>query len=64
MISQKTQLDINVGDKNFIFQCEPNSSLQEVYSALDQLRSYVYGRIKEAEDAQKAAQEAPKSEGN
>jgi hypothetical protein len=67
MISQKTQLAIKVNEKDFNFQCEPQASLQEVYSALEQLKSYVYGRLKEAEDAQKAKDaqqqdEAPKPE--
>lgn len=62
MISQKTQLSVIVNEKEQTYQCHPQSPLPDVLAGLDQLRSYVYGRIKEAEEAAKAAQE-PKPEG-
>jgi len=64
MISQKTQLQIEVQGKNHLYQCEPNCSLQEVLEALSVFRSYIYGRMKEDEEQKKslASNEQPKSE--
>lgn len=61
MISQKTQLKTEIEKKEFTFHCEPNAALNEVYQALDMFRTYIYGRIKDAEN-QKAQAEKPPEE--
>jgi len=63
MITQKTQLAIEINERDFVFQCEPSSPLEDVFGALDQMRAYVYGRIKEAEEAKKAAEETAQPQG-
>ncbi len=69
MITQKTQLKIEIEKREFTFQCEPDSSLVQGYQALEILRSYYLGRIKDnevkAEEAAKTnevKEEEPKSE--
>ncbi len=53
MISQKTQLETKINEKAFSFQCEPSASLQECFEGINVFRSYIFGRIKEAEEAAK-----------
>lgn len=59
MINQKTQLDTQVNQKPFIFQCEPNASLAECYEAINIFRSYIFGRIKESEEPKPPAENIP-----
>lgn len=61
MISQKTQLETKVNEKPFIFQCEPNASLTECFEAISIFRSYIIGRIKEADEQNQTADD-PKPE--
>ena len=58
MISQKTHLETEVNGKKFGFHCECTALLQETLSALDTFRSYIYGRMKEAEDMENSKQKA------
>lgn len=63
MIKQKTVLETKIGDREHVYLCDPSSSLPEVFQALNEFRSYVYGRIKEAEEQAKLAEEKePKPE--
>jgi len=64
MISQKTQLQTKVQGKDHHYQCEPNASLPECFEALSIFRSYILGRIKEAEELAKPEEikEEPKPE--
>lgn len=54
MISQKTHFELKISNKDHIYQFDPTATLADIFSALDTMRSYVYGRIKEAEEQQKA----------
>jgi hypothetical protein len=58
MISQKTQLETKVNEKDHTYHCAVNTSLMECLEALNIFRSYIYGRIKENEDIAKAQSEA------
>jgi hypothetical protein len=58
MISQKSQLETKINDKDHTFQCHSNAPLMECLQALDIFRSYIYGRIKEVEEQAKAQAEA------
>lgn len=65
MITQKTQLKVEIEKKEFIFQCEPDSNLMQGYQALEILRNYYLGRIKDAEEQKsnvEKVQEEPKTE--
>lgn len=50
MLKQKAQLETSIGNNLHVYQCENNTSLKEVYEALSVFRSYIYGRMKEAEE--------------
>ena len=56
MIQQKTQLTTKINDKEHIYQCDPNSSLSDVYESLNVFRNYIFGRIKEQEELQKTSE--------
>lgn len=62
MISQKTQLETKVQDQDHTYLCPTNASLVQCFEALNVFRSYIYGRIKEAEDQKILEQETPKTE--
>jgi len=51
MISQKTQLETKIKDQDHTYQCPANATLLECLEGLNIFRSYVFGRIKEAEEA-------------
>jgi len=53
MISQKSQLEVKIQEKDHTYQCGPNCPLNECLDALNIFRSYIYGRIKEAEELEK-----------
>lgn len=59
MLTNKTQLETTTAGGAHVYQCAPNTPLQEVYEALGHFRTYVYGRLKELEEQQKAPVEAP-----
>lgn len=54
MISQKSQLDAPINGKNHIYQCDASSTLAECFEAINIFRSYIFGRIKEAEEQAKS----------
>jgi hypothetical protein len=59
MISTKAQMKTEKSTGDHVYLCSNSAPLQEVYEALTEFRTYVYGRMKEAEEQQKAAAEAP-----
>jgi hypothetical protein len=66
MISQKTQLETKVSEKDHTYHCPANAVLDECLEALNVFISYVYGRKKmneEAAAAQAAAQAVPMAPG-
>jgi hypothetical protein len=58
MLSQKTQIETKIADKDHTYQCPNDSSLIACLEALNTFRSYIYGRIKENEEIAKAQAEA------
>ena len=58
MLTNKVQLETKTATSDHIYLCANNTPLAEVYEALTQFRTYVYGRMKEIEEQQKAAAEA------
>lgn len=62
MISQKSQLETKINDRDYTFQCAVDAPLNDAFAAVDTFRSYLFGRIKEIEEAQKAPKEEPKHE--
>jgi len=66
MLKNKVHLEVNVEGKDFFFVCDSDSPLPNALQAAKTLVSYLYGRVKEQEDAQNAAKpavEQPKAEG-
>lgn len=59
MLTTKAQLETKTASGDHIYLCGSNTPLPEVYEALTQLRTYVYGRMKEVEEQQKAAADSP-----
>jgi hypothetical protein len=59
MLKNIVEMETEVSTRKYTFHCEPNAPLPDVYEALNQFRSYVYGRLKEHEEQQKASAEAP-----
>ncbi len=62
MLRHKIQLETKTATGEHTYQCEPNVPLTEVYEAINTFRAYVYGRLKEAEEQQKASQPTEKAE--
>lgn len=58
MISQKTQLETKVNEKDHTYHCPNTASLLECLEAINIFRSYIYGRLKENEEVAKAQAEA------
>lgn len=58
MLTNKVQLETKTANSDHTYICANNAPLQEVYEALTQFRTYVYGRMKEVEEQQKATAEA------
>lgn len=59
MIKNKTVMEVEVNGRAFRFECYPESSLADVSSALDVMRSYITERINASQSVQ---EEAPKEE--
>ena len=59
MITTKAQLQAEKASGSHLYFCSNNAPLAEVYEALTEFRTYVYGRMKEIEEQQKAAAEQP-----
>jgi len=56
MLTNKVQLETKTSTSDHTYLCATNTPLTEVYEALTQFRTYVYGRLKEMEEQQKDAQ--------
>lgn len=48
-ILNRTILEVKIGDRFYNFECSPDSPLQEVNNALQQMNSYILERIKETQ---------------
>jgi hypothetical protein len=59
MISQKTQMKVDTKSGSHWYQCDPLSPVEEVIEALTTFRTYAIGILKERQEQQKAAAEAP-----
>lgn len=59
MLTTKAQLQSQKTSGEHAYYCPYNAPLPEVYEALTEFRTYVYGRIKEIEEQQKASAAAP-----
>jgi hypothetical protein len=65
MISIKFHFEVEVEGDKFEHIGPSNTTYQKAYQAADMVRSYYFGKIKEAEEQQKAVQEpqeTPKEE--
>lgn len=66
MITQRTQIEVKVGEKSYTFQLEQDAPIDGVLDAMNIMRNYVVGRKKEIQDQQQAAAAAqaaqPKSD--
>ena len=65
MLTIKAQMQTEKASGNHVYLCSNNAPLPEVYEALTEFRTYVFGRMKEIEEQQKAASDnaAEKPEG-
>ncbi len=54
MLTTKAQMQTEKASGNHIYLCSNNAPLPEVYEALTEFRTYVFGRMKEIEEQQKA----------
>lgn len=59
MLSQKTQLETKVNEKDHTYHCPANAVLNECLEALNIFTSYIYGRIKQNEEVAKAQMATP-----
>lgn len=59
MISQKTQLEVKVKDKNHTYDFPPNATLLECLEALNTFSSYIFGRIKDVEEQSRPQEVIP-----
>ena len=61
----KSVLSVQVNGKDYEFSCSPDSPLQEALDANNQVNAFLLGRMQQAKEAQKPAEqveEQPKSE--
>ncbi len=59
MLKQKTHIELEKNDKMHSYICESGATLSEVFEVLSSMRSYIYGRIKEIEEAEAKLKESP-----
>jgi len=65
MLKMKSVLSVQVNGKDYEFSCSPDSPLQEALDANNQVNAFLLGRMQQAKEAQKPAEqveEQPKSE--
>lgn len=58
----KSELKVQVKDKDHLYLCDANCNLLECFEALTHLRCYIAGRIQEDNEKQKPYVESPKEE--
>lgn len=58
----KSEIKVQVKDKDHSYLCDANCNLLECFEALTHLRCYIGGRIQEEAEKQKPCVEAPKEE--
>jgi hypothetical protein len=59
MLSNKIHIETKIEDENFEFVCRAGCATQKAFQAADEIRSYLYGKLKEQEEQQKKAAEKP-----
>ena len=55
MLSNITKLEVKIGEKTFQFLCDHDSPIGAVHDALTAMKSFVVGKINDAEAAQVVA---------
>jgi hypothetical protein len=58
MLTNRTQLATKTKSSEHVYQCDPQTPLEEVCEALSTMKSYAYGRLKEMQEQAKTNQEA------
>ena len=49
MIKNSTILEVKIGDRNYQFQCSPDSPLGELHDALHQMKAFIIQKIMDAQ---------------
>lgn len=63
MMNGKIHFETNVEGENFIFVCRAGCPTDKAYAAAEEIRTYLYGKLKEQQEQQKAPENVePKSE--
>jgi hypothetical protein len=57
LLKNKTTLNVTIGERDYVFDCEATAPLGEIYDALNQMRGFVVDRIVEAEEARRQGEE-------
>ncbi len=55
MLKNKTVLEVKIGERNYLLECDPNSPLGELHDALAQMINFVIDKMQ-----QQAAMTSPK----
>lgn len=51
-IKSKTTFEKKTGDRIYVFECDPDSPLGEIYDALTLMRAFILEKIQENEKAE------------
>ncbi len=57
MQKNKVTLEVEKNSHIYMFQCDPDSPLGEIYDVLSEIRSHIVHRMNEQEAAEKAQKE-------
>lgn len=57
MIKQKVVLEVKVGERSYSMECYADSPLGEIYDALTQMKSFIVGKVVEAQKAEEKPKE-------
>lgn len=56
MIKSQTIIEIKIGERNYTFECSPDSPLGEIHDALFQMKSIIVQQIVQEHEKEKSKQ--------
>lgn len=62
MLKSTIKLQIEKEDRKYTFECEPNSSLGEIYDSLIEMVNFVMGKMREAQPQKPEVEEMPEKD--
>ena len=60
MIKSQTMFEVIKGERRYEFFCSSESPLGEIYDVLGEMQTFIVNHMKQLEEKQKQASEAPK----